>query len=383
MHADMDAFYASVEQLDDPSLKGKCVIVGGTSHRGVVSTASYEARRYGVGSAMPMAEARRRCPHAVFLRPRGERYAQISARIMEAFGTMSPLVEPLSLDEAFIDMTGTDRLFGDEHRMAMEIKKRVREATGGLTVSVGISTTKFVAKVASDVQKPDGITIVPGDRVLEFLYPLPVSRLWGVGKKTLAVLETLGLRTIEDVAGADPDLLKRRLGSQGEHIRLLARGQDPREVIPEHDARSIGTEYTLDRDVTGPDQIRPHIRRAAEKVARRLRKNRLEASGVRVKLKTATFRLITRQARLVPPTDTFHAIEDGAVRLLDEFDLDQPFRLVGVAAFHLTSTGAGSQTELFQDPDRERDRRLDRTLDVLQQKFGSDSVTRGAREDEE
>jgi DNA polymerase-4 len=381
VHADMDAFYAAVEQLDDPSLAGRPVIVGGTSDRGVVSTASYEARRFGVGSAMPMVEARRRCPQAVFVEPRVERYAEVSSVIMDVFRSYSPLVEPLSLDEAFIDMTGAERLFGDPRAMGRRIKRDVREATGGLTVSVGVASTKYVAKVASDFRKPDGLTVVEPDRVLEFLHPMDVSRLWGAGKRTRGTLAAMGLETIGDVARTPVDVLRRRLGSLGDQLHDLARGVDPRPVVPHREARSIGAEYTLESDVTGFAGVHPHLRRAAEKVARRLRGRSLLAGGVRVKLKTASFRLSTRQGPLSPPSDTFRAIEGAATALLDDFDLDRPYRLVGVAAFHLEPSGEGAQVPLFADPEDRRHRELDRRLDEVRSRFGERSVRRGADEE--
>ncbi len=377
VHADMDAFYAAVEKLDDPTLAGKPVIVGGTSRRSVVSTASYEARLFGVGSSMPMAEAHRRCPHAVCLPVRMERYNEVSEMIMRVFGSFSPLVEPLSLDEAFIDMSSAQRLFGKPHQMGQGIKDAVKEATGGLTVSVGVSTTKYVAKVASDVHKPDGLTVVPAHEVLRFLHPLSVSRLWGVGKHTQSVLENMGLRTIGDVAAAPADLLRRRLGSMGDHIMMLARGDDPREVVPDREAKSIGAEYTLERDVQGRDAIMPHVRAAAQRVSRRLRKQGLQAGGVRAKLKTASFRLITRQRSLSPPADSFRAVVDVAEDLLGQFDLEQPYRLVGLAAFDLSSSVDGSQVQLFAGPGEEKDRSLDRSLDIIEQRFGRKAVKRG------
>ena len=249
----MDAFYAAVEQLDRPELRGKALLVGGTGPRGVVSTASYEARPFGVGSAMPMALARRRCPHAIVLPPRFERYRAVSKVVMEALGTFSPLVEPLSLDEAFVDMTGCEALFGSPRAMGETIRRAVFEATQ-LTVSVGISATKYVAKVASDARKPDGLTVVAPDEVAGFLHPLPIDRLWGVGARTCAGLRARGLDTIGDVAATPPDDLERWFGSLGTHVHALAHGRDDRAVIPERDAKSIGSENTLDTDIVGRRQ---------------------------------------------------------------------------------------------------------------------------------
>ena len=375
----MDAFYAAVEQLDRPELRGKALLIGGTGPRGVVSTASYEARPFGVGSAMPMALARRRCPHAIVLPPRFERYHAISKVVMEALGTFSPLVEPLSLDEAFVDMTGCEALFGAPRAMGEAVRRAVFEATQ-LTVSVGVSATKYVAKVASDRRKPDGLTVVGPDEVTGFLHPLAVDRLWGVGTRTCARLRARGLDTIGDVAATPLDELERWLGSLGAHIHALAHGHDDRAVIPERDAKSIGSENTLDTDIVGEAAIRPWLLRAADTVARRLRAEGLCARGVRVKLRTTDFRLHTRQAALGAPTHATRTIVEAAEALLHEFDLRAPVRLVGVAAFDLREGGdaAGEvhQLDLFDSPREEHDERLDRTLDVVHERFGEGALTR-------
>ena len=378
LHADMDAFYAAVEQLDRPELRDKALLIGGAGPRGVVSTASYEARPFGVGSAMPMALARRRCPHAIVLPPRFERYHAVSRVVMETLGTFSPLVEPLSLDEAFVDMTGCEALFGAPHEMGEAVRRAVFEATQ-LTVSVGISATKYVAKVASDARKPDGLTVVAPDEVAGFLHPLPVDRLWGVGARTCSRLRARGLDTIGDVAAASLDDLERRCGSLGAHIHALAHGRDDRAVIPERDAKSIGSENTLDTDIVGEAAIRPWLLRAADTVARRLRAEGLDARGVRVKLRTADFRLHTRQAHLAAPTHATRPIVEAAEALLHEFDLRTPVRLVGVAAFDLGEDGDSvevHQLDLFDAPREEHDERLDRTLDVVHERFGEAALTR-------
>jgi len=383
VHADMDAFYAAVEQRDHPELRGRPVLVGGSGRRSVVSTASYEARPYGCHSAMPMAAARRLCPDAVVIPPDFERYHAASNAVMAVFESYSPCVEPLSLDEAFLDMTGAEGLFGSPGEMARRIKRDVREATKGLTVSVGVATTKFVAKVASDFRKPDGFTVVPGDRVHEFLWPLPVSRLWGVGPKTCQSLEQIGLRRIGDVARAKEGMLVRRFGETGTHIHRLAWGVDDREVETDREAKSIGAECTLEEDITGEAAIRPHIKRNVERVARQLRREGLVASGVRVKLKTSGFRLLTRQGRVQPPTDSERDLERTASALLHQFDLTLPMRLVGIAAFNLGPvSGRQRQGELFEDERREQTRALERLVDAIRERFGDGAVTWGADEDE-
>jgi len=379
----MDAFFASVEQRDRAELRGVPVIVGGPVRRGVVSAASYEARRFGVHSAMPMAEAVRRCPEAVVVRPDFARYAEASDRIMAVFRRFSPLVEPLSLDEAFLDMTGTAALLGEPAEVARRIRREVRDATGGLTVSVGASCTKYVAKVASDFRKPDGLTIVPPGEVAAFLERLPVSRLWGVGEKTLPRFAALGLRTIGDVARAPIAMLEAELGSLGPHVFRLANGDDDRPVVPERDARSIGNETTLAEDVTGEESLARLLAPLADRVARRLRRNGLAARGVRVKLKTDAFRLHTRQARLAAPTDTAGELASAAQALLPEFDLGARFRLVGIAAYDLESVEAAGQLELFADPRHERARRLDRAVDAVRERFGDGALVKADRIEED
>ena len=374
----MDAFYAAVEQLDRPELRGKALLVGGTGPRGVVSTASYEARPFGVGSAMPMALAQRRCPHAIVLPPRFERYRAVSKVVMDTLDTFSPLVEPLSLDEAFVDMTGCEALFGSPRAMGETIRRAVFEAAR-LTVSVGISATKYVAKVASDARKPDGLTVVAPEEVAGFLHPLPVDRLWGVGARTCLRLRAQGLDTIGDVAATPLDDLERWFGSLGAHVHSLAHGRDDRAVIPERDAKSIGSEHTLDTDVVGKAAIRPWLLRAADTVARRLRAEGLAARGVRVKLRTADFRLHSRQTLLGAATHATRPIVEAAEGLLREFDSSVPVRLVGVAAFELldgVDDGEVHQLDLFDAPRAEHDDRLDRTLDVVHKRFGEGALTR-------
>ena len=382
LHADMDAFYAAVEQLDRPELRGKALLIGGTGPRGVVSTASYEARPFRVGSAMPMALARRRCPHAIVLPPRFERYHAVSTVVMETLGTFSPLVEPLSLDEAFVDMTGCEALFGEPRAMGEAVRRAVFESTR-LTVSVGVSATKYVAKVASDRQKPDGLTVVAPGEVTGFLSPLPIDHLWGVGARTCSRLRARGLDTIGDVAATPLVDLERWFGSLGAHIHALARGHDDRAVIPERDAKSVGSENTLDADIVGESAIRPWLMRSADKVARRLRGEGLAARGVRVKLRTADFRLHTRQTVLGTATHATRPVVEAAEALLDEFDLSVPVRLVGVAAFDLEEVGDREirQLDLFEAPREEHDERLDRTLDVVHARFGESALTRARRLD--
>jgi len=374
-HADMDAFYAAVEQLDDPRLRGRPLLVGPPSARGVVLTASYEARPFGVGSAMPMVTARRLCPSAVVVPPRFERYQEVSASIMRVFAEFSPEVEPLSLDEAFLDMTGSEGLFGDPETMGRRLKAAVRDATGGLTVTVGLSATKYVAKVASGHKKPDGLTVVPPDKAKAWLAPMPVSRLWGVGQKTEPRLHALGLRTIGDVAAADPKLLVAKLGKLSLHFYTLAQAQDPRRVEGHRTSKSIGSENTLERDARDKGEIRLHLRRSADKIARRLRSKGFVAAGVGVKLKTADFKILTRQQRLPEPTDVAEQIYRVGVELLDAFEHPGPFRLVGMTAYDLSQAGAYMQSGLFDSFGRRR--QLEVAIDGLAARFGGEVVQRG------
>ena len=371
-HADMDAFYAAVEQMDDPSLRGRPVIVGPKSARGVVLTASYEARRFGVGSAMAMTEAMRRCPQAVVVEPHFDRYLQLSAETMRVLGDFSPRVEALSLDEAFLDMSGAEAIFGGPREMGRQIKQAVFEATG-LRISVGLSATKYVAKVASAHDKPDGLTVVPQDSAKEWLAPMPVTRLWGVGKKTGPRLAALGYNVIGDIAMADARLLRRQFGNAGVRIHDLAHACDPRPVRRTRVAKSIGSDRTLRADVSQREDIELHLRRAADRIARRVRSNGYVAGGVRVRLKTSRFELLARQRSLSKPVDLASEFFAVGRRLLDEFDHPGPFRLVGMTAFDLDWRRGPQQLDLFDDVVK---RDLETTIDCLVERFGRDAIVR-------
>jgi DNA polymerase-4 len=378
VHADMDAFYAAVEQLDDPQLRGRPLLVGSDSARGVVLTASYEARSSGAGSAMPMQRARRLCPEALVVPPRFERYQQVSELVMATLGEFSPLVEPLSLDEAFLDMSGSTRLFGDPAAIGTRIKAAIRERTGGLTASVGISAIRYVAKVASGFRKPDGLTIVPPDAIREWLAPQSVGNLWGAGPKTTERLRSLGFETIGQVATADPARLERSLGGLGRRFFALANGVDSREVVGARRAHSVGSERTLHVDVAARADIEAHLRLAADTVAQRLRRSRRRARGVRVKLKTTDFRLLTRQSLLSEPTDVAAVLFSRATELLDDFDDTGPFRLVGLAVYDVDAEIAdpnGAQLDLLPAAGN-RARRLETAIDALVSRFGSGVVQR-------
>lgn len=373
-HADMDAFYAAVEQLDHPELRGKPVLIGPNSYRGVVLTASYEARPFGVGSGMPVAEARRRCPQATMVSPRFSRYQEVSQHIMAIFGDFSPSVEALSLDEAFIDMTGASHIFGSPHAMAKQIKDAVMAATG-LHISVGVSGTKYVAKVASAYAKPDGLTVVPQATAAAWLAPQSISRLWGVGRKTAPRLADLGLTCIGDIAAADRQWLQQHLGSAGLHFHDLANARDPRRVLRGRAARSIGSDRTLSHDITRREDIEHHLRRSADRIARRVRARGYVAHGVRIRLKTTRFEMLTRQRHASRPLDTATEIMAIARKLLDEFRHPGPFRLVGMAAFDLDWRERPLQYDLFEDHEP---RDLETTIDDLIERFGSDVVVRAS-----
>ncbi len=382
----MDAFYASVEQRDDPSLRGRPVIVGGTGNRGVVSAASYEARKYGVHSAMPTAQARKLCPGGVFLRGDMARYSRESKRIFAIFGRFTPSVEGLSLDEAFLDLTGTQRLLGPALGVAQQLRRAVREETG-LAVSVGIAPVKMVAKIASDLAKPDGLVEVAQGGVREFLAPLPVWRIWGVGPVAEERLHRAGFRLIGDLARAEPASLRRALGDWGAAIGRLARGEDVRDVEPYREAVSLSEENTFGEDVADHATLEAAILTHAESVARRLRRSELRASTVTLKLKLARriaagprgYPLLTRRTTLAEPTDDGEVISRSARQLLAESGLAEPIRLIGVGVTNVEP--ADPEQLALLDDGRTRRARLNRTLDALAERFGSGAVRRAGQGD--
>jgi DNA polymerase-4 len=382
LHADMDAFYASVEQRDHPELRGRPVIVGGTGGRGVVCAASYEARPFGVHSAMPTAHARKLCPHAVFLRGDMAKYRRVSREIRTVFDSVSPEVEPLSLDEAFIDVTASQRLFGAPLAIGRLLKDRVRAATG-LAVSVGIGPGKMIAKLASDASKPDGLLQVLSQEIRAFLDPLPVGRLWGVGPVTRSVLERAGIRTIADLAAVAPDRLRRIAGPATEHLRTLARGEDPRAVETDREAKSYGEESTFGEDVRDDVFARTAIIVHAEAVARRLRHDGVAGRVVVLKVKLAErlgpgkFRLLTRRTTLPQPTNDGKALSDAALALWEANRPRIPVRLLGVAAAGIVPAGI-PQLGLFGDPTARRSA-LNAALDRVIARFGDESIGRGGR----
>jgi DNA polymerase IV len=377
LHVDMDAFYASVEQRDRPELRGMPLLVGGEGPRGVVCAASYESRRFGCRSAQPMAVALRLCPQAIVVPPRFERYRAASERLFGILEDVSPLVEPLSIDEAFVDVSGTQRLLGPAVEVASRIRRRVREEIG-VTASVGIAPNKFLAKLASDLGKPDGLTVVEPDRIQELLDPLPVERIWGVGPRTGERMRALGVATIADLRAWPWDRLVEEFGiASAEHFATLARGEDDRDVVPDAQAKSLGHECTFETDIEDPDAVRDVLLRQAEDVGRRVRRHALRSRGVTVKIRYGDFETITRSATLDTPTDATDELRRAARELFDAWAETsfRPVRLIGVTAGRLSDCGA--QLGLFDAAEQERRRRLDRALDALQDRFGSDAIRRG------
>lgn len=380
LHCDMDAFYASVEQRDRPELVGKPVIVGGTPEkRGVVAAANYVARKYGVHSAMPAATAHRLCPRGVFLPPRIDYYAEISSQIREIFERFTPLVEPLSLDEAFLDVTGSEHLFGPAVEIGRQIKQTIRTELR-LVASVGVAPNKFLAKIASDLKKPDALVVVEPDRVQEFLDPLPVERLWGVGKQGSKVFQGLGIRTIGQLRQFPLDVLQARIGSSnGEHLWNLAHGRDDRSVVPEREAKSISNETTFEHDIAEMDVLRAWLVDLVEQVGCRLRRHGVRGRTVQLKVRFADFSTITRSQTLPEPTDITHELWQTANEMLcQRLPVGHlPVRLLGMGVSGLDDTGQ-VQGLLFDQEEREKHSRLDAVADELKQRFGTGVIRRGS-----
>ncbi len=377
IHLDMDAFYAAVEQRDNPAYRGKPVIVGGSpTARGVVSTCSYEARKYGVRSAMPLREAGRRCPHGIFLPVRMRRYEEVSEQIMAILHDYTPLVEPISLDEAFLDVTGSEKLFGPAEQIAREIVERI-ERELELGASVGIAHNKFLAKLASDLKKPRGFVVVNPDEVESFLAPLPVDRIWGVGPSTKKVLMDLGLKTIGDLQKYPLELLQQRLGeATGRALHELAFGRDDRPVVPERECKSIGHEVTFSEDTSDWDFIERTLLELCEKVARRLRKMGMKGKIITLKLRDAGFTTVTRRMTLTSATDLAEIIYPHALQLARRVKWKgKRLRLVGISLSGLAPKET-EQIQLFTEEREEDLHRLHRAVDRIKDRFGEKAVTR-------
>jgi DNA polymerase-4 len=378
IHLDMDAFYAAVEVLDDPALEGEPVIVGGSKERGVVSSASYEARKFGVHSAQPIATALNLCPHGVFLPVRMGRYKEVSERVFSIFHRFTPLVEPLSIDEAFLDITGSIRIFGTPEEIVQKIKKAIKEEIG-LTVSAGIAPLKFIAKIASDLNKPDGLIVVPPEQVEAFLEPLPIEKLWGVGKTTQKALTLLNVHTVGDLSRIPLEVLEAKFGKHGKHLHLLSMGIDEREVETEREVKSVGHEETYAEDISNIDAVKKEILSLAIRVARRLRNKGFGGKTVTLKVKYDDFVQITRSMTLPETTDDGREIFRYCLQLLKKTEAGKrPIRLLGVSLSNLNSSEAKRQRTLFDDGTaHEKDKSLNRALDVIQEKFGDDSIIPG------
>ena len=377
LHIDMDAFYASVEQLDNPRLKNKCVIVGGTSNRGVVSAASYEARQFGIHSAMPIFQAKQRCPHGIFVPPRMGRYKEVSKQVMAILRDFSPLVEPVSIDEAYMDITGCQRLFGDPQETAWEIKRQIK-ATVQLTCSIGIAPNKFLAKIASDFEKPDGLTLIPPDRVAEFIDSLPIKKVPGVGKKMYRQLELLSIRTLGDVQRLPEKTLVKHLGKYGRRLHTLSSGTDQSPVTPHAPHKSISSERTLAADTRDTKLLRRYLLRQSEEVAKQMRKAGVRAKTITIKIKDADFKQVTRRTTIAIPTQSSKTIYRHAESLLEKFKITKKIRLIGVGTSGFSSVTASLQMGLFENHKETKDEweKVDKTLDSIIKKFGKEVIRR-------
>jgi DNA polymerase-4 len=376
LHIDMDAFYASVEELDRPELKGKPLIVGGTSGRGVVAAASYAVRRFGVRSAMPMGEALRRCPEAICVQPRMARYKEVSDQVFAIFHEFTPLVEGLSLDEAFLDVTSSQQLLGSAESMASDIRRRILEQTG-LTASVGIAPNKLLAKIASDLNKPDGMCRIGADNVHDVLDGLPIEKLFGVGQKSLPRVHAAGIRSLGDLRKAGDDVVWRAFGKHGKTMRDRASGIDDRPVEPNREEKSISAEETYAADICGVSRLTAQLLRLADRTASRLRAHHLAAGTVSVKIRRGDFTTFTRQRALGKPTQDTAIVSAAAKILLEEWLATQPkaaVRLLGVGVSDLQML---SQGDLFGGGPAQCSR-LDAAIDGIRDRFGSDMLTRAS-----
>jgi DNA polymerase-4 len=377
LHVDMDAFFAAIAVLDDPSLRGKAVLTGGSGPRGVVTTASYEARKFGCRSAMPTARALKLCPHAICVKVPGQRIREVSDQLFAVLDEACPQVQPLSVDEAFLDITGQRRLDGEPVAAAARLKQTIRERLG-LTASIGVAPNKFLAKLGSDLDKPDGLTVIHPDRIRQTLDPLPIERVWGVGPAAAASLHRMGVRTIGQLRTVGEDRLVQRFGSWGRRLGQLARGEDDRPVRCDGRAKSIGHEQTFGQNLDHPQQLRDVLLGQATAVGRRLRRKSRLARGVVVKIRYGDFQTITRSTTLDRPSDIDRELYDAGVGLFNQWAAGgfRPVRLIGLTASPLTDEAP--QLQLFEDPRAQRQQRVDRVLDQIADKFGQPIVHRGA-----
>jgi len=375
MHVDMDAFYASVEELDDPSLRGKPVIVGARPEdgRGVVSAANYAARKFGVHSAQPISEAYRLCPKGIYLYPRFARYKEISDMVFEILRSVSPSVEPLSIDEAFVELTGTQRLLGNPVETARGVKNRIFEKTG-LVASVGVAPNKFLAKLASEHDKPNGFVVIEKDEIREFLDKLPIRDLWGVGPSTQKTLERLGIFTVKDLAKTPLEVLRRKLGDHGEGLWRLSQGMDDRPVSSEGDRKGISKETTYNTDVTDIDQKKTTLRYLADKLSARMRDKGVSGRTITVKIRYTGFTTITRSNTLPIAISTSDELFREAMKLALP-ELEGSIRLLGIRISNIIGE-EGEQLPLFGTEEIEKSKRLEQALDSIHDKFGNKSIDR-------
>jgi DNA polymerase IV len=375
LHIDMDAFYASVEQRDRPELKGVCVVVGGSSNRGVVSTASYEARKFGVHSAMPIFQAKKLCPDAVFLFPRMNHYRTVSGQIMEILSAYSPRMEAVSIDEAYLDISGCERSLGSAQSIAAEIKQRIK-AKIGLTCSIGVAPSKFLAKIASEMDKPDGLHIIHPDEVTGIIDTLPIAKVPGVGKKTAEILTGLQIKTLGDVKRYPRETLVRRLGKYGYRLAELAAGVDTEAVSPDREIKSISSEVTLPADTDDVETLCGHLLHQADDVGRQLRAKGVRAKTITIKIKHADFKQVTRSLTVSLPTQSADSIYRAATDLLKACPLTSKVRLIGVGASGLLSQSVPKQMDLFGGKKQKSMswEKVETALDDIDRKFGKGSV---------
>jgi DNA polymerase-4 len=378
----MDAFYASVEQLDNPWLEGKCVIVGGTSSRGVVSAANYEARKYGVHSAMPIFQAKQKCPDGIFIPPRMERYKEISRKIMALLREFTPLVEVVSIDEAYLDIHASTLLHGDPEDIAIQIKQKIKE-TVNLTCSVGVAPVKFLAKIAADMDKPDGLRVILADDVPRFIDALPIQKVPGVGKKTFRQLDLMGIKTLGDINRFPKKTLLDRLGKFGKRLIELSAGNDGSQVTPYSQHKSISSEHTLSRNTDDKNILKGYLLKQAEDVAKHMRKANVRGRTITLKLKHADFKQVTRSTTINKPTQSSKTIFIQAAQMLDAYKLKQEIRLIGVGASGFTSADIPVQLDLF---DRNTNtgknwEKVDRTVEHISRKFGRNAIKRATLKD--
>lgn len=375
LHIDMDAFYASVEQLDNPDLRGKPVMVGGYSNRGVVTAASYEARKFGVHSAMPMFKAKKLCPQGIVVPGRMERYSEISKKVFSLLETLTPLVEPVSIDEAYVDLTGCERILGTPQEIALNIKQRIKEAVD-LSCSIGIAPVKFLAKIASEINKPDGLTIITPDQVLSFIESLPIRKVPGVGKVMLKTIAQLGIKTLGDINKFPEKMIRKRFGKFGRRLISLSKGSDDSAVTPHLEPKSVSTESTLSEDTNDLNLLRRRLLKASEQVGRRLRKYRLKTKTISIKIKLSDFKQITRSVTIKESTGSSKTIYHNASALLDEYRLPKKVRLIGVGASNLVDSKMPSQLGLFNSGEKKDENweKVEKAIDDISSKFGKNTI---------